>query len=400
MEPLFDAISKSCHGNVQLLVNGLWVGVVLTLGLAVTLRYVRSMGAATRYALWWGTLLIVAGMPFLLNGTLAVPDMMAAANSPAAAYAQAEPTSRTQHTSDRAATPHHTARPATPVLHLEPTTKTGPIGPLAKPATDPGKAVLGLLPLILCSIWLTVSLVLLARVVGAYRRVLKMKHACVPLDDQRYYWLYARLNRLSPRRSIRLAVSEDIDHPVAAGFGRPAILIPRDLLHELSNRELEVVVMHELAHLLRHDDWGVLTQQICTALLFFHPAVLWIGRQMELEREIACDDWVIGKTGEPGEYARCLTHLVQLTSGTGTTLVPGALTGQKRIFKRFENILSGRHNKGGFSRMRFMLAAIVLSLTVVLTANLAPVFAFPIDVVTFSDVVALVGHPAPPATAS
>jgi hypothetical protein len=95
------------------------------------------------------------------------------------------------------------------------------------------------------------------------------------------------------------------------GFVNPAIVIPRWLLQELSPSELQQILLHELAHLRRWDDWTNLAQKILKALLFFHPAAWWIEKQLSLEREMACDDAVVAETANPRAYAECLTHLAE-----------------------------------------------------------------------------------------
>ena len=95
------------------------------------------------------------------------------------------------------------------------------------------------------------------------------------------------------------------------GFVNPAVVIPRWLLQELSPSELQQILLHELAHLQRWDDWTNLAQKILKALLFFHPAAWWIEKQLSLEREMACDDAVVAETANPRAYAECLTHLAE-----------------------------------------------------------------------------------------
>ncbi len=112
-------------------------------------------------------------------------------------------------------------------------------------------------------------------------------------------------------RSAALCVSDRVGVPTAIGFVRPAVVIPRWLLQELSPPELKQVVLHELAHLRRWDDWTNLAQKIVKALLVFHPAVWWIEKQVSLEREMACDDAVLAETANPHAYAECLTHLAE-----------------------------------------------------------------------------------------
>ena len=76
----------------------------------------------------------------------------------------------------------------------------------------------------------------------------------------------------------------------------PMIVLPKWTLGELSTSELNSILIHELAHIERRDDWTNLAQRILRALFFFHPAVWWVERQLSLEREMACDDVVLART--------------------------------------------------------------------------------------------------------
>jgi len=115
----------------------------------------------------------------------------------------------------------------------------------------------------------------------------------------------------SKSRPATLCVSDQVSVPTVIGFMNPAVVIPRWLLQELSPSELQQILLHELAHLQRWDDWTNLAQKILKALLFFHPAAWWIEKQLSLEREMACDDAVVAETANPRAYAECLTHLAE-----------------------------------------------------------------------------------------
>jgi hypothetical protein len=101
--------------------------------------------------------------------------------------------------------------------------------------------------------------------------------------------------------------------PTAIGLVSPAVVIPQWVMQELSPNELHQILLHELAHLRRYDDWTNLAQKIVKALFFFHPAVWWIEKQVSLEREMACDDAVVAATSSPRAYAECLAHLAEQT---------------------------------------------------------------------------------------
>jgi hypothetical protein len=150
---------------------------------------------------------------------------------------------------------------------------------------------------------------------------------------------------------------------VAAGLSRPVILLPCRLVEELSTEELDQVGLHEVAHLARWDDWTNFAQKLFEAVFFFHPAVHGIGRQLDLEREIACDDWVIFRTGKPKPYAACLTRLVELTGRMDVpALAPGSWTTKKQISRRIEMSLNRSRN----ATPRLSKASLFASLLVLL----------------------------------
>jgi bla regulator protein blaR1 len=142
------------------------------------------------------------------------------------------------------------------------------------------------------------------------------------------------------RRQIALCTSEQVRVPTAVGLVKPAVLIPDALMRELSPGELNQVVLHELAHLRRWDDWTNLIQQALTALLFFHPAVWWIEKKLGLEREMACDDAVLAETASPRAYAECLARLAEKTFLTrGIALAQSVLGKVRQTSARVARIL-------------------------------------------------------------
>ena len=86
---------------------------------------------------------------------------------------------------------------------------------------------------------------------------------------------------------------------MSLGLIDPLILMPESFLGRLTEKESDQVLLHELAHVRRGDNWTNLFQKLVEALLFFHPAVWWTAKRLNLERESACDDWVVHITGEP-----------------------------------------------------------------------------------------------------
>jgi hypothetical protein len=78
-------------------------------------------------------------------------------------------------------------------------------------------------------------------------------------------------------------------------------------------RYLAVVELHR--HVRRWDDWTNFAQKLIEAILPIQPAVYWIGHRMSIEREMACDDWVVATTGTAKPYAASLTKVAELSMG-------------------------------------------------------------------------------------
>ncbi len=132
---------------------------------------------------------------------------------------------------------------------------------------------------------------------------------------------------------------------MSLGFLNPAILIPRALFDTLSDSELEHVVLHELCHLRRRDDWTNLAQRLIEAMLPIQPAVYWIGHRMSIEREMACDDWVIAATGTAEPYAASLTKVAELSQWAHAGILAAGATGNRsQLFSRVHHMLDRTRN--------------------------------------------------------
>lgn len=163
-------------------------------------------------------------------------------------------------------------------------------------------------------VWAAVATWYLLRVSVSLWHMRVLLKSCVPIDpavlDPR---LRARLENARETRPVRLCASDLVQVPTAIGLFSPVVILPHWVMEELSPDEVNQILLHELAHLRRWDDWTNLAQRLVKALLFFHPAVWWIESKVSLEREMACDDAVLAETARPRAYAECLTHLAEKT---------------------------------------------------------------------------------------
>src|SRR6185436_16484948 len=131
----------------------------------------------------------------------------------------------------------------------------------------------------------------------------------------------------------------------------PVILISRAVAGALSDESLDEIVMHEQAHLDRYDDWSQLLLAVIGSLVGLHPAVRFLARRLDVDREAACDDRVVSCTGASRRYASALLAVaaastrnagrVELAAG-----VPAATATASALRVRVGRLLDPRRNRG------------------------------------------------------
>lgn len=185
--------------------------------------------------------------------------------------------------------------------------------------------------LYLLGAWVIISAWLLAGVARSLLHLRSIRKSCVEIDTSTLDpSIRETLGRHQVRRDVVLCVSTKVPVPTALGLMNPAVVIPDWLMHELSSEELNQILLHELAHLRRWDDWTNLAQQLIKAIFFFHPAVWWIEGKVALEREMACDEAVLAETSSPRLYAECLAKLAEKTFIQRSVVLAQAALGKLR----------------------------------------------------------------------
>jgi beta-lactamase regulating signal transducer with metallopeptidase domain len=173
--------------------------------------------------------------------------------------------------------------------------------------------------------------------------------------------------RLNVKQRITLLESKLVPVPVVLGWLRPIILLPTSAVTGLSPRQLEMLLAHELAHVLRRDYLVNVLQSVLESLLFYHPVVWWVSNQIRKEREYCCDDLAVSLTGNPQHYAQTLLTLAEMR----VQLAPSASGGQlftrvSRLLQPLETDMKPSYWFAGLSVLGVLTA---LALTVVNVSN-------------------------------
>jgi Zn-dependent protease with chaperone function len=123
----------------------------------------------------------------------------------------------------------------------------------------------------------------------------------------------ARIARLAKRIQLRKRVelhwSENAEVPMVIGVLRPRIVIPSRLEADVETGELDLVLLHELAHVRRGDAWARTLEALLEALFVANPAISWIAARVAREREHCCDDIALAAGADRLGYVRALAAL-------------------------------------------------------------------------------------------
>lgn len=349
---------------VATLFNSLWEATLLALAVWAILNYLPNINATTRYAGW--CVALVASL--LIPIATAIPQISVLHVQ---THAQVQATARP-------AAPHAAPVKPSSAWDVRHTTATTPPAPPLRMPERPRFALPELIALAIFALWAIVALALIARLIVNLWRLESLKRDALPIPVE-YRELLPRWDVAEKGgREVRLCVSERVEVPVAVGLFDSMVLIPKHLLETLSQNEIDQITLHELAHLRRADDWTNGLQRFIQAIFFFNPAILFIAQQLDLEREVACDDWVLRQTGDVRPYATCLTRMAEVTAWPHRALAaPGVFVTRRSLSIRVERLLrAGRNVRTSISFGPAGALAAALIVLFFIAESVAPSFAF------------------------
>jgi beta-lactamase regulating signal transducer with metallopeptidase domain len=167
------------------------------------------------------------------------------------------------------------------------------------------------------ALWILGTLAMSLRLAGGWvwLQWLRRRPDTHPAPDAEQLTLLRLCERMGVGSNLRLLLCRSVPGPTVLGWLKPVILMPPAMLTGLSPAHLELILAHELAHVLRHDYLVNLLQSVAEVLFFFHPAVWWLSGRIRQEREQASDDLAVNLCGDALEYATALTALEALAAG-------------------------------------------------------------------------------------
>jgi bla regulator protein blaR1 len=373
MSELLAEMNRTAASGLAALLNTMWYAGAVVALTWVGLRYCPRVNAATRHWIWTAVLGFLLVLPFL-------PGLAAHARTLLAMRSQAA----------------SNAPLATIAAHPAAVQQTAPV--MLTVNTSPGSNPW---PLWLLAAWIVAAGWQLTRLVMGVASVRRLKARAkvaptdtlamfpcptVMLSEAKHPSISLQANTAILRsaqddssaafsalcgyaaigRKLRLLTSAEIASPVAVGYRHPAVVVPPGLLERLEEGERQSVLLHELAHLARYDDWMALVTRALRALLVLHPLGAIVLGRIEREREMACDDFVVARTGAARSYARSLARLHDLRWSAGARLLaPGILGRNSSLGDRIESLLRrGRVFSARPSLASLGISAVLLAMLV------------------------------------
>jgi beta-lactamase regulating signal transducer with metallopeptidase domain len=345
MTATFEFMQHASGAALAAILNSGWLALVAAVAVGIMLRFTPRMNAATRHAAWWMVLAIVAIGPWIpaTSRVASVPAVLPHAGASFVSGASTPALAVRAEGSPAAAPSHPQQSPALGPL------ADSPVSHRAFRVAAPRRGVLplelraGNWPEILLAAWFTVFVLLLTRVARGYMHLQALRKGAWPAPEEVNLRFERCLRHGQIGRKPRLLVASGTFSPLAAGFRHPVVILPERLIKEISGAELENVLLHELAHFARRDNWTNLLARLAACAVVLHPVAAWALSRIEREREAACDDWAVAISGSAREYAATLARLFEVCGTRRRELTAiGMAHRSSRLGERIESVLRAK----------------------------------------------------------
>lgn len=340
----------------------------------------RRASAAARHLVWslaLTSILVMPALSILLPAWKVaalgevMPQVMPRAAQSESLSSTPAPIARPERLSELTLTTQtHPAPPGdTPALPgFEPAASSGPEG--AGAALNRAEPASFRFPGWLMLVWVLGACLIFTRLVigtASVRRIARSAERVT--DPSRLSMARSISRRLGLSREVDLLVSERISMPLTFGAFRSVVLLPAEAML-WDDERLQIVLLHELAHVKRKDCLTQLTAHLSCALHWFNP-LIWIAlRELRIERERACDDYVLHTGTKASDYA---SHLLDIARSLGvaecSSFATVAIARRSQLEGRLLAILDPSLSRKGLKRMsKYLIALALISMILPLAA--------------------------------
>ncbi|MDP6794387.1 MAG: M56 family metallopeptidase [Verrucomicrobiota bacterium] len=193
---------------------------------------------------------------------------------------------------------------------------------------------------IVATIWAIGVGLLIARLAFHWLWSQRLRTRMVANPDGQWLEIFDELKaQMGISKTVKILKSGLAQTPMVVGWISPVVLVPAAAFASLSSEQMRMILAHELMHIRRYDHWVNQLQTLVEIILFFHPAVWWLSRQMRIEREYCCDDASLQVVPKPKVLAETLAQLelMRISSPTNSLAANGG-----SLMDRITRILDNR----------------------------------------------------------
>ncbi|MFK7806156.1 MAG: M56 family metallopeptidase [Saprospiraceae bacterium] len=158
-------------------------------------------------------------------------------------------------------------------------------------------------------LWLLGFVIALLRMFAGQYFLRKIRNSSIALPESINNTVQSIASAFQYNKSIKLLQSEKVESPFTIGWWKPVIYLPLAIHTQLSPKELEAILAHEISHIVRQDYLVKFLQSLVQTLLYYHPVMWWISNRIDEEREHCCDDQAVSYTTDPLSYAQALVQV-------------------------------------------------------------------------------------------
>ncbi len=344
MENLFSLFSQEFqYAMGWTVIHSFWQATVIAILSGLVMIALRKKTAQTRY----------------LVHNFALYGVLLAAIVTFSFYFNSKGTANKQESIAKIATPAPISKPTTKFSFETPeslkiTIEAGELQPIVaeKEATPAPLSIAGMKAYFDANIYFVVLIWLLGvglfilKLLGgiSYVYYLRNQHN-FPVDEYWFEMVENLSKRVNIQKEIALVESALVRSPVVVGYLKPMILFPIGAINRLNPQEVEAILAHEIAHVMRHDYVFNIIQSVIEALLYFNPAVWWISANIRAERENCCDDVAIQLCGNSMAYAKSLVAVQEMQYYSATFAMGFAGQRKNHLLMRVQRILNQSNNK-------------------------------------------------------
>jgi len=176
--------------------------------------------------------------------------------------------------------------------------------------------------------------------------------------SEKYKSIINDFSHLLPAK-IKIGIVDNISSPMVFGITETIVLLPITLCNQLTTQEIKYILLHELAHVLRKDYFVNIFIEISKILMWFNPFSYLLINEIQLQREIDCDRFVIESETNPLLYSKTLLSIANFNTQEQNSLSMGAIGMNNQLLIRIKK-MNGVDNSSNNVKFKFALLFVVI----------------------------------------